>query len=458
MFDDDFAEASIEAVSLAAFQSSKTQSQPTSSLNHAFSHLDNTDNNRDNNSTPDLQQPNGLHIGPEPTTPTASLRRLLSSLLPTVHRSHSNLNSNSDRPSKSPSSSSSSAFLKSMHSHHSRIRHRSSRQRPSTLSSSLASVINNSNAAPIASSASFHNTTMRTRTATTSTTVTDSNSSYNLDSNSNVNNNDDIAPSISHSASAPLSLPAARVHLVHPHSHHLWHLHLLSLPHNAIRAELIDLCAMLHSISTSSTSLSSSSHTVTTTNSSPNHQLQLQHPHFHLLREWFPLFRLFIMAYLDFETAILFPWVYAGVSDPPLLTFRQSMAPDRELITHLLLEVSNALTLTLPLLVRAVKDLVDLLLDYLKREQRVLPNLIQGRRTRQEAVNVERVMARQLDVALLLRWVPGRSNRMKLRVRFGWSGGGGNVGGNGWWGHSRRKTSRHLAIVRTIVDSAGTPT
>lgn len=226
------------------------------------------------------------------------------------------------------------------------------------------------------------------------------------------------------------SIPDARVNLVHPHSFHLWHLHVFSLPHNAIRAELIDLCAMLHSL------------------------LSHPSPPLHLLREWYPYFHGFLSTYLTLEQTVLLPWVYLGVEDARILAFRDAMAPDHVLIGQLLDELTNVLTLTksrptsftLPLLLRAVRDLVNPLLVYLDREERVLPNLIQARNCRVEAGNVERVMAKSLDVGLLLRWVPSRSQRVKLRMKF--LSVPDLVSG---FCQSRVKTARHLAIVRSIV-------
>lgn len=311
-FDDDFAEASIEAISLAALRT-KPQCQPPSESGHLFPQQ-----------TMD-----------EPITPNSTLRRLLSSLLPI-------------------------------------------QQHQATQPKALC--------APLSST---------------------------------------FAPS-----SSPLTLPAARVHLVYPDPHHLWYLHVLSLPHNAIRAELIDLCAMLHSLAASPA------------------------PALHLLRDWFTHFRTFLTSYLDFEDAVLLPWIYTGVDDPRLLDFRRSMASDRVAISQLLDELANALSLissrpiaqVLPLLVRAVRNLVAPILSYLEREQRVLPNLIQARHSRSDALNVERVMAKRLDLGLLLRWVPSLSQRLKLRLKLITLAEAPQL-----FCYCRSLTARHLSIVRTIV-------
>lgn len=311
-FDDDFAEASIEAISLAALRT-KSQCQSSSESDHIFPQQ-----------TMD-----------EPVTPNSTLRRLLSSLLPI-------------------------------------------QQHQATQPKALR--------APLSST---------------------------------------FAPSAS-----PLTLPAARVHLVYPDPQHLWHLHVLSLPHNAIRAELIDLCAMLHSLATSSA------------------------PALHLLREWFAHFRTFTTAYLDFEDAVLLPWAFTGVEDPRLLDFRRSMAPERVVISQLLDELANALSLIssrpiaqiFPLLVRAVRNLVGPILSYLEREQRVLPNLIQARRTRSDALNVERVMAKRLDLGLLLRWVPSLSQRLKIRFKLITLSEAPQL-----FCYCRSLTARHLSIVRAVV-------
>lgn len=315
LFDDDFAEASIEAISIAALRCK----QPN-----------NSDSNIDN-------------FAPSPTTTTTSITQLLSSLLCCYHH-----------PSQS----------------HPKL--------PESTSS--------------------------------------------LD--------EDRATAIPASSSGSLPLPSARVPLVHHHRKKLWYQHVLSLPHNAIRAELIDLCAMLDSL-----------------NNDPK-------PSFNLLQQWYQLFRSFLSSYLAFEHTVLLPWVYAGVDDERLIDFERSMVPERALIAHLLDELANALTLVssrplqciMPVLIRAVTDLVTPLLSYLRSEQRVLPNLINARRSRLEAVNLERLMLNQMDVGLLLRWVPYRSHRMLLRLKYlplsklvayPFQG--------------RIHTARHLAVVRTIV-------
>lgn len=227
-----------------------------------------------------------------------------------------------------------------------------------------------------------------------------------------------------------LTLPSAFVHLVHPNRHQLWYLHVVSLPHNAIRAELIDLCAMLQAISMDT------------------------NPPFHLLQQWYPPFRSFVLSYLAFEHTDLLPWVYAGVDDQQLLDIRNDMVPDRALISHLLDELANALTLVstrplpyiLPLLIRAVRDLVTPVLSYLDREEHILPNLIHAHRSKFEAVNVERLMANRLDIGLLLRWVPHRSRRMSLRFKYL------SISDFiAYFFRGRIHTIRHLSIVRSIV-------
>lgn len=352
-FDDDFAEASIEAISLAALRT-KPQTQPPANPDHTFPLSQRQHQQR---------QRTAVAVSEEPLTPSSTLRRLLSSLLPvqTALLGRSKMMSSSRRAASSGSGSITAAA---------------------------------------GSATGFPPPAV------------------------------DLDSAMSPTAAPGLALPAARVHLVYPDPHNLWHLHVLSLPHNALRAELIDLCAMLHALCASAG------------------------PPFHLLQEWFTHFASFVLAYLEFEDSVLMPWAYAGVDDARLVDFRHSIAPERALIAHLVDELANALSLAttrpaadvLPLLVRAVRDLVGPVLSYLEREQRVLPNLIQARRTRNDAVNVERVMAKRLDVGLLLRWVPSRSYRLKLRFKLLTL-----VDMPAFLRPWRSQTARHLAIVRIIV-------
>lgn len=220
--------------------------------------------------------------------------------------------------------------------------------------------------------------------------------------------------------------PMHSLSLTHSKDPALWHHHLITLPHNALRAELVDLCAMLHAIPT-------------------------RGKHW-LVPRWFPRFYDFIVGYLAFEDEVLLPWIFAGAADG-LLDVRKALAREKEHVLDLLEELCHTLALyrtrpashVTPLLVRCVRDLVHPTLAYLEREERMFPSIIRATRTREEAVNVERLMARRLDAGLLLRWIPGRE-RASVRRRL--------LSGKGWitWmGSGRRTLADHLSVVREVV-------
>ncbi|PXF47650.1 hypothetical protein BWQ96_02629 [Gracilariopsis chorda] len=211
----------------------------------------------------------------------------------------------------------------------------------------------------------------------------------------------------------------------HPHPS-LWHHHVLALPHNAIRAELVDLCALLHAVSPRTAPL---------------------------LTDWHIPFDDFLARYFQFEKDALIPWVYASHSDT--LPDRSALEKRAALITQARNELSQSVSLmrtmsfanVIPLLVRASRELTDAVLSYFDVQDRNFPSVIRSFRTREDACNVERLMARRMDVGILLRWIASRTQRAQLRTRL--------LSAKGWisWLRKGNKTLvDHLSIVHAIVD------
>lgn len=210
-----------------------------------------------------------------------------------------------------------------------------------------------------------------------------------------------------------------------PHNKHpsLWAHHIFSLPHNALRAEFKDLGLLLYAL--------------------PPHGPPVQ------LLSWFPPFTCLLSDYLAFESDVLLPWVYAGCQEPGRLAFRAEQKTASQAVQDAMEELSTTLTLyrtqpphhVTPLLIRAVKVATHAVLLYLDNQERVLPSLVASTRTREEALNVERLMVRRLDVGLLTRWVP-RGDRTALRMRlltpWAWLT---------WLGTGRRALADHLRCV-----------
>lgn len=211
----------------------------------------------------------------------------------------------------------------------------------------------------------------------------------------------------------------------HPHPS-LWHHHVLALPHNAIRAELVDLCALLHALSPQTAPL---------------------------FTDWHMLFEDFLARYFQFEKDALIPWVYASHSDT--LPDRSALEKRATLITQARNELSQSVSLmrtmsfaaVVPLLVRASRELTDAVLTYFDVQDKNFPSVIRSFRTRDDACNVERLMARRMDVGILLRWIPSRTQRAQLRTRL--------LSAKGWISWLRKGNKMlldHLTIVHAIID------
>lgn len=198
-----------------------------------------------------------------------------------------------------------------------------------------------------------------------------------------------------------------------------WHSNLILLPHNAIRAELIDLCTMLRSLSTWG--------------------------RYSLLSIWFPLFHQFVTNYFTFEKEVLLPWVFSQADDS-LLKVRVSLEAVKEGVLDALEELSHALILVtthqqqpadvLPVVVRCAKELISRVEEYFQAEERMLPPVIGTTRTKEQAGYVEQLMAKKLDIGILLRWIPTRDRRV-VRRRLG------------WWRWSRH-VREHLHVVKQV--------
>lgn len=208
--------------------------------------------------------------------------------------------------------------------------------------------------------------------------------------------------------------------LVHDKNPANWHMHIILLPHNAIRAEIHDLSSMVHAVTQSHTTV---------------------------LREWHTVFDKFVEEFLQFEEQVLLPWTYAGATEIQA-SFRKSLAEERAMVRDALTELRTTIRLlrtrpmghVKPLLIRASREMGDVIEAYFLREERVLPDVIRGKRSREQGMNVERVMARRMDVGLLVRWIPSRE-RGHLRRRL--------VGGRFWeWVGG---CGKHLGAVDTVL-------
>lgn len=194
-----------------------------------------------------------------------------------------------------------------------------------------------------------------------------------------------------------------------------WELDVFVFPHNAIRAELIDLYDILEGIALLG--------------------LNLQLLHIHRLATWWATFERFLNDYFTFEDKVLLPWVYAeGDRVPAVHNFRVAMASRRERVNELALEVSNVFSLfncrpggeILPLLFRSIREFLPRLLNYLSKEEKYLPRVLAGLHEADEKAMMERNMMMffqntanpGLSVYLLTRWIPSKDDIRRIKRRY----------------------------------------
>ncbi|CAN8074186.1 unnamed protein product [Agarophyton chilense] len=233
--------------------------------------------------------------------------------------------------------------------------------------------------------------------------------------------------STAHSPARPPAHSPAVTRLPHHPHPSLWHHHVFTLPHNAIRAELLDLYDMLHALSPRTAPL---------------------------LADWHDVFDDFLARYLLFEKEALIPWVYASHSDA--LPDRSSLEKRAATIGEARAELSQSVCLmrtmsfvnVIPLLMRAARQLTDAVLMYMDIQDKNFPAVIRSFRTKEDALNVERLMTKRMDVGILLRWIHSRSQRTQLRTKL--------LSPKGWISWLRRGNKTlidHQNIVDAILDA-----
>ncbi len=194
-----------------------------------------------------------------------------------------------------------------------------------------------------------------------------------------------------------------------------WELDVFVFPHNAIRAELIDLYDILEGIA--------------------HLGLNLQLLHIHRLSMWWQTFERFLNHYFLFEDKVLLPWVYVdGDRVPAVHNFRIAMAGRRNRVNELALEVSNVFSLfncrpggeILPMLFRSIREFLPRLLNYLSKEEKYLPRVLAGLHEEDEKPVMERNMMMfyqnaddpGLFMYLLTRWIPRKDEKRRIKRRY----------------------------------------
>lgn len=193
-----------------------------------------------------------------------------------------------------------------------------------------------------------------------------------------------------------------------------WSLDPFTLPHNAIRAECVDLYNILESIHARSHSVNS---------------FELEE--FHI---WWTTFDAFIIEYFDFEADVLFPWVFPAKSSsdnaPPNLPpqkitneihLRNSLMSKKELLLDAIRQLNGTFELrhnvdtadVFHTILDEVSDFVPKLLEYFHVQERHLPPIVERYYTaaakdpivKEYVQYIKKGDSPQTNLVLLSRWM-----------------------------------------------------
>lgn len=218
-----------------------------------------------------------------------------------------------------------------------------------------------------------------------------------------------------------------------------WDIDLFVLPHNAVRAELMDMVDILNAFARSGFNLTLG--------------------HIHDFGAWWRVFEDFLLAYFSLDDAVLLPWTCdskTSAESAEHSAVQSATTARRTRVEHLANEVGNAFTLfrckpsgeVLPLLYRALHTFLPRLLSYMaKQEQHVgrAPNPSTTYRAELRRRLFDSVLSSKqplTNIFLLTRWAPEDTGvykllrtqirgHMRLRLRA----------------HIRHITATHLRIV-----------
>ena len=203
-----------------------------------------------------------------------------------------------------------------------------------------------------------------------------------------------------------------------------WSLDVFSLPHNAVRAECVDLYNILESIHARGHRVSA---------------LELEE-----FNQWWRVFEIFIIEYFDFEADILFPTVFshsvtAGVEDKVLrekvnqdLLLRSSLLQRKDVLLDYVRQLNGTFELRRHVdisdVFQTVLDQVNLLvpnlLEYFHTEERHMspillrlrPQLSREGITKKYLHYIRRGENPQMNLVLLSKWMQPESREKWIRV------------------------------------------
>lgn len=192
-----------------------------------------------------------------------------------------------------------------------------------------------------------------------------------------------------------------------------WAVDMFVLPHNALRAECLDLLDILNSFARA--------------------RLSLTLGMLHDMAAWWEVFDPFLTAYFALEDAVLLPWAYhTEDAASPVAELARAMAARRARVERLKEELSNAFVLfrckpsgeVLPLVYRTVHALLPRLVSYMAKEEQQVARIVAPERPGERAEMERRIFegmaqgpAGMRHVYLLTRWDGGNHPRVAELLR-----------------------------------------
>lgn len=239
------------------------------------------------------------------------------------------------------------------------------------------------------------------------------------------------------SATRPTSLPTTIrrpfMHFAKYGAPNSWSLDIFTLPHNAIRAECIDLYNILESIHARSQQV-----------------CVIELEEFYL---WWAAFEIFIIEYFDFEADILYPYVFPietppdpDLPEPELITqkryadnlIKNSLFSRKETLLDSIRQLNGTFELrrhvdtsdVFHTILEEVNDFVPKLLQYFHTQERHLPPMVARLRSpsskdtlsRKYVQYVRRGESPHMNLILLSRWMDAdtRDKWIRINVRGYW--------------------------------------
>lgn len=209
-----------------------------------------------------------------------------------------------------------------------------------------------------------------------------------------------------------------------------WALDIFTLPHNAIRAEFMDLSSVLESVEVRLSCIRS---------------YEIEELYF-----WWTVFEMFLVEYFDFEADILFPWVFQELRPPDRTStetgdciegvrdemgLKESLLESKESLLHSLRQLNGTFELRrhldvtelFPMILKEMNVFIPMLTDYFNKEEELLPPIVfrsrnrssRDRLTRTYVQYIKRGESPRMHLTLLTRWMDVEKRKKWVRANIG---------------------------------------